>query len=98
MDPTAAILLATIAGVALAVFAYQLAGFTALRLRLHRRRLIVVLKTGQTFRGVLWRQPHRHLELRNAELLENDTAIRIDGAVLVARTDVLWLQHPERGN
>lgn len=82
-----------------AVFA--LAGHFALELhlrrRLRRRTVIVVLKADNrsSWRGVLWRQTPRHLELRGASYLENDAAVPVDGAVILPRSNIAWIQDPE---
>lgn len=68
-----------------------------LRRRLRRRSVIVVLKADNraSWRGVLWRQTPRHLELRAASYLENDSAVPVDGSVILPRSNIAWIQDPE---
>lgn len=57
------------------------------------RRMIVNLKDGTRFRGVLWQRRADYLVLRNTELLPpGSKAIPVDGEVLVFKSDVLFLQ------
>lgn len=59
------------------------------------RTVIVNLRSGTAFRGVVWRHDGPYLVLRNVEMLsDRDTAARraVDGEVLVQRVDVDFLQ------
>lgn len=68
--------------------------------RLLRRRMratvVATLKSGATFRGVLFEIDGRTVVLRNAEAVGADpgTRIPVDGEVLLARADVEFLQRP----
>lgn len=76
-------------------------GFTVWgRDRLLRRRMretvVATMKTGAAFRGVLFEADGRSLVLRNAEALRpgDESLIPVDGEVLLARSDVEFLQRP----
>jgi hypothetical protein len=57
------------------------------------RRMIVNLKDGTRFRGVLWQRRAGWLVLRNAEVLPpNSKPIPMDGEVLVFKSDVSFMQ------
>lgn len=57
------------------------------------RRVIVNLKDGTAMRGVLWQRRADFLVLRNAELLpQRAEPIKMDGEVLVFKSDVLFMQ------
>lgn len=60
-------------------------------LALHRR-VIVALTTGRSFRGVLLEVHPDLLVLRNAELLEDERVIGVDGAVVLERRSVEFVQ------
>ena len=69
--------------------------------RLLRRRtkniVVVTLKSGLAFRGVLFEVDNQSFVLRNAEALEqaaNGTHVPVDGEVFVARSEVEFLQRP----
>lgn len=69
--------------------------------RLLRRRarqtVVVTLKSGLAFRGVLFDVDGRSLVLRNAEALEqglNGSHVPVDGEVVMARSDVEFWQRP----
>jgi hypothetical protein len=58
-----------------------------------RRSVIVSSKSGNDFRGVLWRQEGRYLVLRNAELLRTREApLPVDGEVVIPRENVEFIQ------
>jgi small nuclear ribonucleoprotein (snRNP)-like protein len=63
-----------------------------------RKRVIVTLKTGEAFGGVLFSADSEALVLREAVLLEvngTDRAAQpVDGELLVLRADVAYLQFP----
>ena len=69
----------------------------ALRARLRRRTVIVVLKgaDGPSFRGVLWHQTSRHIELRGAEFLDGEGRVPSDGSIILPRSNIAWIQRPE---
>ncbi|MCA1572430.1 MAG: hypothetical protein LC798_19440 [Chloroflexi bacterium] len=68
--------------------------------RLLRRRLratvVATLKSGAAFKGVLLEVDSRSVVLRNAEVWHssNDGPVLVDGEVLLARSDVEYLQRP----
>lgn len=61
-------------------------------------RLIVTLKAGQSFAGVLWSQDHQALVLRNASALgegdQGEAPIPVDGEVIILLVDVAYIQRP----
>jgi small nuclear ribonucleoprotein (snRNP)-like protein len=59
------------------------------------RTVIVNLKSGTAFRGVVWRKRGSFVILRNAEILKDKAGgSRIDGEVLVERSDIDFIQVP----
>lgn len=65
------------------------------RRNLVRRLVIVNLKSGRAFRGILWKQAGPLLVLRNAEMLEpNRTPVPADGEVIIERAEVEFIQIP----
>lgn len=67
-----------------------------LRSRL-RRRVLVTLKTGDAFDGVLFDADGQALVLRNASqvgVVNRGTPVPVDGEVLVLLEDVAYLQLP----
>jgi small nuclear ribonucleoprotein (snRNP)-like protein len=63
-----------------------------------RKRVIVTLKTGEAFGGVLFSADSEALVLREAVLLEASGTDRapqsVDGELLVLRADLAYLQFP----
>lgn len=62
-----------------------------------RERVLVTLKTGEAFDGVLYSADRHALVLRNAEAVgmgERKTNLPVDGEVIVLLPDVAWLQRP----
>lgn len=62
-----------------------------------RHRVIVTLKTGDSFSGVLFDADSEALILREAEALgagERRTNLVVDGEVLILRGDVSYVQLP----
>lgn len=60
-----------------------------------RRTAIVTLKTGPSFRGVLFDHDTEALVLRNADLLtEGHAPTIVDGEIVILVADVLHLQFP----
>jgi hypothetical protein len=63
-----------------------------------RATVVASLKSGSVFRGVLFDVDGRTLVLRNAEALTGDGVERgpipVDGELVVARSDVEFLQRP----
>jgi len=57
------------------------------------RTVIVNLKTGTSFRGVIWQRRADYLILKNAfQMIENDIRKSLDGEVLVLMADVEFIQ------
>lgn len=57
--------------------------------------MIVTLKSGEGYRGVLFEEDRHALVLRNAEALNPDgTRVLVDGELIVLRPDVAYLQLP----
>ena len=62
-----------------------------------RERVLVTLKTGESFDGVLYSADSHALVLRNVEAVgmgERKTNLPVDGEVIVLLPDVAWLQRP----
>lgn len=67
-----------------------------MRLR-HRRTVIVTLKSGHAFRGVLFDSDLTALVLRNAEALPGPpapAAVPVDGEVVILSSEVEFIQRP----
>lgn len=66
-----------------------------LKTRLHYR-LIVTLKSGAAFQGVLWEQDRQALVLRDCEAIPgtNQQPVPVDGELVVLLTDVDYIQKP----
>jgi small nuclear ribonucleoprotein (snRNP)-like protein len=56
--------------------------------------VVVSLKSGSAFRGVLFEADDRALVLKNAEKSEAGKLIPVDGEVVVLRDDIDFLQRP----
>lgn len=57
------------------------------------RSVVVNTKTGNAFRGVLWRRRRGYLVLRNAEMLKpRGETVVLDGEVVIERDNVDFLQ------
>lgn len=54
--------------------------------------VIVNLKSGRAFRGVLWDDHRELLVLRNATLLEDGQTAAVDGEVVIERTHIDFMQ------
>ena len=62
-----------------------------------RDKVVVTLKTGESFAGVLWSSDKRALVLRNSTALgvgENRADVSVDGEVIVLLADVAFIQRP----
>ena len=63
-----------------------------------RKRVIVTLKSGEAFGGVLFSADSEALVLRNAEVLDASSTDRqaqpVDGELLILRPDVAYFQFP----
>lgn len=58
-----------------------------------KRRVIVNLKTGRAFRGILWQRRRGYLVLRQAEMLQPAGGTTpVDGEVVVERANVDFVQ------
>jgi small nuclear ribonucleoprotein (snRNP)-like protein len=59
-----------------------------------RHRCVVTMKDGQAFTGVLWSADLRCLVLRETQMLQPGDVVAVDGEVLLARSDVAYIQLP----
>ena len=62
-----------------------------------RERVVVTLKSGESFAGVLWSNDSRALVIRNASALaagERREDLPLDGEVIVLLADVDFIQRP----
>lgn len=63
-----------------------------------RSKVVVTLKSGDTFGGVLWEHDHRAMVLRGAYLIggavERGENLPVDGELLLYVTDVAYWQKP----
>lgn len=62
-----------------------------------RHRVVITLKDGQAFDGVLYAADSEAVVLRNAEgvaMGEKRTNLPVDGEVLILRADIAYLQVP----
>lgn len=58
-----------------------------------RKRGIVNLKSGRTFRGILWKQTGPLVVMRQAEMLEaGRDPVPVDGEVVVERSEIEFIQ------
>lgn len=69
-----------------------------MRFVLRRRKLkqlVVTLKTGETFRGVLWQKDPEAWVLRAAEVLPpNERPVGVDGELIVLTANIAYAQKP----
>jgi len=56
------------------------------------RQVIVNLKGGDSFRGVLWRKRRSYLVLRQAIMLRSEKPLPVDGEVLVFIPEISFMQ------
>lgn len=64
----------------------------------YRETVIVNLKSGRAFRGVLWQRTGGFVVLKRAELLkERQAPVPVDGEVLVPFGDVEFMQVVKAG-
>ena len=56
------------------------------------RRVLVNLTTGRAFRGVLFETRRDLIVLRNAELLEEDQVVPVEGSVVIERARIEFVQ------
>jgi hypothetical protein len=63
-----------------------------MRRRLQRHDVLVNLKSGKAFRGILWTLGARYVVLRQAQLMHEGHTVPIDGEVIVERRDVEFYQ------
>lgn len=59
-----------------------------------RKSVVVNLKSGRAFRGVLWAKRGPLLVLKNATLIEGGASVPVDGEVVVERTEIDFIQVP----
>jgi small nuclear ribonucleoprotein (snRNP)-like protein len=84
------------ATVVLAAFAWLLVRARILPSRM-RERVIVTLKSGESFAGVLFSHDNKALVLRETEALgvgEKRTNLVLDGELIVLLRDVAYIQKP----
>lgn len=60
--------------------------------RLKLKAVVVNLKSGEAFQGVLWRKRGGLIVLRNARLLGEDESRAVDGEVVIERDNVAFYQ------
>lgn len=56
------------------------------------RAVIVTLKSGSSFKGVLWQHDAQAIALRNVQLLSPDAPTPVDGELVVFVADVDTMQ------
>jgi hypothetical protein len=59
-----------------------------------RRRIVVVLDTEQALEGILFRRRGALFELREVALHREGGPLPVDGAVIVERARIVWMQVP----
>lgn len=59
-----------------------------------KQSVIVTCKSGRAWRGVLYESDEHTLVLRNAEMIDGQSPMAVDGEVLLSRGDVEFLQRP----
>jgi small nuclear ribonucleoprotein (snRNP)-like protein len=82
--------------IALAAWTWHRSTHGLIATRRHRR-VLVTLKSGESFAGVLFEADYQALVLRQAEALgvgENRTNVAVDGEVVILRPDVAFIQLP----
>jgi small nuclear ribonucleoprotein (snRNP)-like protein len=65
--------------------------------RLLRSKVVVTLKTGESFGGVLWEHDRTALVLRKTYgvgMAEKDTNLPVDGELLLYLVDIAYVQKP----
>lgn len=65
--------------------------------RLLRRKVVLTLKDGVSFRGVLWRRTRSYVVLKGPEFVEKgkSNVREMDGDVVIDRDEILFYQYPE---
>lgn len=61
---------------------------------LARETVVLTMKDGRAFRGVLFATDARTVVLQQAFLLSQDAPVAIDGQLVIARGDISYLQRP----
>lgn len=62
-----------------------------------RNRVVVTLKSGDAFTGILWEADDRAWVLRGAEAVgegENHTDLPVDGEIILMTADIAYAQKP----
>lgn len=91
MDPLITALLGASVALLIAAGAYLFA--SGARALSTKEEVIVVLRSGETLKGVLIHRWPTTLELASASLLSgSESQTRIDGTVQVDRRNVVWIQ------
>lgn len=57
-------------------------------------RLVVTLRTGETFDGLLVEADDRVLRLANADLVSEKARVSVDGDLYLPRYEVIYMQKP----
>lgn len=87
------VVLSVVVLVLVGVVAWWVPGDRLVRRRV-RKRLVVTLKTGETIGGVLVDGDRWSYVFRQAQMLGGDSAVPVDGELIVARADVAYIQKP----
>lgn len=87
-----AVLVAAVS-VQVALLTYLAFGDRLVRRRV-RKRLLVTLKTGETIGGVLVDADRSSFVFAQASMVGGDEAVPVDGELIVARSDVAYIQKP----
>lgn len=59
-------------------------------------RVIVNLRSGKAFGGIVWEEHHDLLVLRDVRLLESDREVLLDGEVVLDRAQIEFIQRVTR--
>lgn len=78
----------------LAARAREIRAVTAVERRRYRQTVIVTCKSGRAWRGVLFEADRRTVVLRNAEIVDGQSPVVVDGEVLLQRADIEFMQRP----
>jgi hypothetical protein len=88
----AAVILATLAFVALAGLATLVGVIYLDRRTITRKRVAVVLASGDTLIGFLWARRLRHIHLKDVVIRSEGNDANLDGDVIVDRDQVTFVQ------
>ena len=62
--------------------------------RTSRTTVVVTLKSGQAFKGILAEVDRQTVVLKHASALSRDAAVKADGEVILSRVDIDYIQRP----